>query len=230
MQDNAVWTEWNALIHCRFKLMQDVRFERQNVFKPSWSERVVMKFMIHLITLTNRDKTHRFAPLHLEGETCWRDLIQLPSHSVGEAMQEGLMMEGSFGWVVFGDHKALLTGWFGSPHARVVDRTAVLFWTHLERIHAEYNPHNLNHQSLWKQWHLYLPKSRQKRKKKSSSRASRAAASAQCECAPVGPVGFWVEQSLALSNYNPGFSCESVRLQSYNLWYEIIREAQMHFG
>lgn len=99
MPDNAVWTEWNALIHCSFKLMQDVRFERQSGFKPSWSERVVMKFMIHLITFTNRYKTHRFAPLHLEGETCWRDLIQLPSHSVGEAMQEGLMMEGSFGWM-----------------------------------------------------------------------------------------------------------------------------------
>lgn len=60
----------------------------------------------------NALKTHRFAPLHLEGEICWRDLIQLPSHTVGEAMQEGIIMEGSFGWVVVGDHKALETGWF----------------------------------------------------------------------------------------------------------------------
>lgn len=63
--------------------------------------------------------------------------------------------------MVVGDHKALLTGWFVSPHTCVVYRTAVLLWTPLERINAEWNPHNLIHQSFWKKRKLYLLKSRQ---------------------------------------------------------------------
>lgn len=88
--------------------------------------------------------TYRFAPLHLEGEICWHDLILLPCHMVGEAMQGGILMEGSFGWVVVGVSKALLhTEWLASAQKCVVYRTRGLIWTHLGS--TEYTPHTLKH-------------------------------------------------------------------------------------
>lgn len=140
---NVVWTEWNGLIHCNINWGKMCISKEKKKVTISF---VVIKVIIFQIYFQFSNfskckkrqlKTHRFAPLHLEGETCWHDLIQLPSHSVGEAMQGGIIMEGSFGWVVVGDHKALLTGRFVSPHTCVAYRTAVLFRTHLERINAE---------------------------------------------------------------------------------------------
>ena len=60
-----------------FKLKQDVRFGKE------------VSFSVKQVSQTTVKNTHRSAPSHLEGEICRRDLIQLPSHIVGEAMQAG---------------------------------------------------------------------------------------------------------------------------------------------